>query len=218
MFEVSDQWIQIKSKLLNFRSLDALSNMTMPEINKCNMFPVTEYNQVIHMLNDIKQYLRNINTSTPGNIICRTYFSDKGEYICYICDLNIYKIKQLCNLKIYGFWGGYFSEPGYSSDYFFMEVGVKLDCRNIPLEIKTINAGKYKRLGRGSLGIRFLEEELIPAINKILVLYEYSEPIGYIYGISADLSEDTNALARSKFYCRNGFKIINSHFYKSIVY
>ncbi|NLM34620.1 MAG: hypothetical protein GX206_04190, partial [Clostridiales bacterium] len=41
-----------------------------------------------------------------------------------------------------------------------------------------------------------------------------SSKINYLYGISADLEDDTNSLARAKFYYKNGFEIINNHFYK----
>ncbi len=95
-----------------------------------------------------------------------------------------------------------------------MEIGVKLQSSGKPLEIKTINSGKLKRCGRGSQAIRFLEETLIPELNQILHHNNYSESIQYIYGISAELSPETNALARAKFYSKNGFIISHCHFYK----
>lgn len=218
MPDISSKWIRFNSKLLGIRSPKELLSIKALVVDDGNVFPNNEYEQALDMLQDIRYFFDKNKIKSPGTHLCRIYFSDKREYICFICDLNIDKVQQLKNIKIYGFFGRYSINAQDTPDYFFMEIGIKLDCGNIPVEIKTINAGRCKRRGRGSLGIRFLEDEIIPAINKILVVHGYSEPVGYIYGISADLSDDTNALARAKFYSKNGFIISNSHFYKFISY
>lgn len=132
---------------------------------------------------------------------------------CFVYRLDKNDISSIKDIKIYGLFKLNLNGNGSLEDYLEMEVGVKLQSSGTPLEIKTINAGKLKRSGRGSQAIKFLENTLIPEINEILHSHNYSG-IEYIYGISAELSPETNALARAKFYSRNGFTISHSHFYK----
>jgi hypothetical protein len=162
------------------------------------------------ILFDLYLYINNTYSSDLTylfNIVkCNNY-----GIICFITSISN-NISGLKNIKVYGLTGDYHNKD--LNDYVFMEVGVKLSCGNTPIEIITIHSGKKKRIGRGSLCIKFLETTIIPKINEVLLSNGHTDKIGYIYGISADLSEDTNALARAKFYSKNGFIITNSHFYK----
>jgi hypothetical protein len=223
MSESLNEWIQVKAKLADIRLLKELLEIKSNSINANNQTHVddnkVDNNECVQMaagIHDVRFFLEKNKVKDFSRWLCRVYFSSNKEYIFFICNLNICKIEELKDLRVYGFWGRYLNNAEPTADYFFMELGVKLNCRDTPIEIKKINAGQNKRRGRGSLGIKFLEDVLIPDINEILKLYGHSENIGYIYGISADLCDDTNALARAKFYCRNGFTMINSHFYKTL--
>lgn len=156
--------------------------------------------------------LFNINSALHNNF--KMVLRENSNEGCFIYTLDKTDINSIKDIKIYGLFGSSINNDSQFEDYLYMEVGVKLLSSGTPLEIKTINAGKLKRCGRGSAAIRFLEEILIPELNGILLCFKYSEKIRYIYGISAELSPDTNALARAKFYNKNGFIISHSHFYK----
>jgi hypothetical protein len=159
----------------------------------------------------LKMFLNN-NPSLINNSKILLYKS--SDELCFIYLLDKNDLNSIKNIKIYGLFASSLNNLKNLQDYLYMEVGVKLQSSGMPLEIKTINAGKLKRCGRGSEGIKFLEEVLIPELNRILHHHNYSEKIQYIYGISAELSPETNALARAKFYSKNGFIISHSHFYK----
>lgn len=221
MNESSDGLLKFKAEFVNARTLNELLDIKIPSIRKKIQDDnlkneIDEYEQIASIICDVRCFLESNKINDLSKFLCRAYFSHKRQYLFFISNLNNTNIEQLKDLEVYGFWGKYSNNTKTAGDYFYMELGVKLNCRDTPIEIKTINAGIEKRCGRGSLGIKFLEEVLIPEINKILEIHGHKENIGYIYGISADLCEDTNALARAKFYCRNDFKMINSHFYKSV--
>jgi hypothetical protein len=156
--------------------------------------------------------LVNNNSALSNNF--KVHLNKSADESCFIYTVDKNNLNSIKNIKIYGLFPPSLNHTGDLEDYLYMEVGVKLQSSGTPLEIKTINAGKIKRCGRGSQAIRFLEETLIPVLNQILYNHNYSEGIQYIYGISAELSPETNALARAKFYSRNGFIISHSHFYK----
>jgi hypothetical protein len=217
MNEISSEWMDFRAKLLNCRSLNEFLEIEIPDLKDKNTLPEDEYNQIIDTISDIRYFLDKNKIKFSRSLLYKTYILQEKELICFLCDLNVNKVEQLRNIRVYGFVGGYLPRPENAIDYFFMEIGAKLDCKSTPLEIKSINAGQHKRRGRGSIGIRFLEDELIPEINRLLSFYGHYGKIGYIYGISAELCSDTNALARAKFYCKNGFKMINSHFYKYLI-
>jgi hypothetical protein len=154
----------------------------------------------------------NSNLSLFNNSKLHLHKSSDETYFIYQLDKN--DLNSIKNIKIYGIFVSTLNGYRDLEDYLYMEVGVKLQSSGIPLEIKTINSGKQKRCGRGSQAIKFLEDFLIPELNQILHYHNYSDKIQYIYGISAELSPETNALARAKFYNKNGFIISHSHFYK----
>ncbi|MCM0646941.1 hypothetical protein NBE98_00960 [Clostridium swellfunianum] len=160
---------------------------------------------------ELKMLLNNISTISSNT---KVHFIKSSGEICFIYTLDKNNLNSIRNIEIYGLFASSINQFKSLEDYLYMEVGIKLQASGTPLEIKTINAGKLKRCGRGSQGIRFLEEILIPEINEILHHYNYTENIKYIYGISAELSPETNSLARAKFYSKNGFIMSNCHFYK----
>jgi hypothetical protein len=156
--------------------------------------------------------LQNMYPTQINNL--KVHLEKSSAESCFIYTLDKNDLNSIKNIKIYGLFASSQNYNERLEDYLYMEVGIKLQSSGTPLEIKTINSGKLKRCGRGSQAISFLEEILIPELNKILHHHNYYKKIDYIYGISAELSEETNALARAKFYNKNGFIISHSHFYK----
>lgn len=153
-------------------------------------------------------------TAAMDNIIFRKYYTKNGSSIFFLCDLTDVKNGSLNEIHVYGFWNELLKDHEVPTDYLTLELGLKLNCTGIPIEIKRIHAGKIKRSGRGSAALKFLEDIIIPELNAILKEKGISEDIRYIYGISAELSKDTNSISRAKFYSKNGYIFSNSHFYK----
>lgn len=153
-------------------------------------------------------------TATLDNIIFREYYIKNGSSIFFLCDLTEVKNGGLSEILIYGFWNELLIDNEVPKDYLILELGLKLNCNGMPIEIKRIHAGKIKRTGRGSAALKFLEDIIIPELNLILKEKGIREDIRYIYGISAELSSDTNSISRAKFYSKNGYTFSNSHFYK----
>lgn len=163
---------------------------------------------------DLNCYILKSMVTADDTLLLNLYFDKRNLPILFICNLKKEYKTDIKNIRVYGLFGDYTEE----NDYFEMELSLKLNCTGCPIEIIKISSGKEKRTGRGSLGINFLEEHLIPKLNTILNAANEDVNISYIYGISADLSDDTNALGRAKFYCRNDFIYSNAHFYKYINY
>lgn len=159
---------------------------------------------------DLNRYLLADVTSSDDKVLCHLYYDRGSVPILFVCNLKGQQQTDIKRILVYGFFGNYAS----SNDYFEMELSIKFNCTGWPIEIVKINSGREKRLGRGTLGLHFLEDYIIPSINSIMVNLNLGRNISYIFGISADLTDDTNALARAKFYCRNGFTLSNGHFYK----
>jgi hypothetical protein len=217
---LSEQYLQLKALILNSSSIDEvmsasrLPNFRSRENSLVGPSEMLKLNQAVSVVEDIKLLIEKERMYNLSEILFKAYLSKNDEIICFLSCLKRDSLNCLRNLRIFGLFGRYNNSEFGEREYFLMEAGVKLHCRDTPIEIKTINAGKLKRLGRGTLGLTFLEERVIPALNVILEGLGHKEKIGYIYGISAELSEDTNTLGRAKFYSKNGFRLINSHFYK----
>ncbi|WP_163192966.1 hypothetical protein [Clostridium thermarum] len=166
-----------------------------------------------NIIADLGCYLLLGTTSSEDKVLCHLYFDKEFVPILFVCNLKQQQQKDIKRLFVYGFFGNYAS----NNDYFEMELSIKFNCTGWPIEIVKINSGREKRHGRGTLGLRFLEDYIIPSINSIIMNLIHGSSISYIYGISADLTDDTNALARAKFYCRNGFTLRNGQFYKYLI-
>jgi hypothetical protein len=153
-------------------------------------------------------------SATKDNIILREYYTKNESRVFFLSDFTEIKKGFSNEILIYGFWNDLLKDCEVPSDYLILEAGLKLNCSGIPVEIKRIHAGKLKRSGKGSAALKFLEEIIIPELNAILKEQGINEKIRYIYGISAELSIDTNHVSRAKFYSKNGYTLSNSHFYK----
>jgi hypothetical protein len=153
-------------------------------------------------------------TTAKDNILLKEYTIKDESSIFFLCDFTEVKAGCFKEILIYGFWNKLLIDDEVPKDYLIVELGLKLNCSGIPLEIKRIHAGKNKRTGRGSAALRFLEDIIIPELNLIIKEKCTDENIKYIYGISAELSSDTNSISRAKFYSKNGYILSNSHFYK----
>lgn len=164
---------------------------------------------------DLKSYLKENSINDSDSLIYKLYKDKNNAPILLFCNLRNSQLETLKDIIIYGIFGEY-SLKYPMKNFLFMECSVRFHSRGIPVEILRIHAGKEKRTGKGSLAINFLEAELIPEINNILMKHKYNSKITYIYGISSDLSEDTSKISRAKFYCRNGFTMSYSHFYKQL--
>jgi hypothetical protein len=190
---------------------------SFPSSNTFNYNPNSKLEQsfqLIKILKDLKHFIQINKINKSDAITTKIYKDNKDNLVCYICCLNTVSIDCLKNINVYGLWGDYCANDNSERDYFYLDASLKLNCQGTPMEIRRIYAGKEKRTGKGSLGIKFLEEYLITDINNILNFFGYKNKISYIYGISAELSPDTNNLARAKFYSKNNFILSNSHFYK----
>ena len=163
---------------------------------------------------DLSYHILKDRISEEDLVLYSLYWDKKNLPIIFLCNLKNGHRTDIKNLFIYGFFGTYLQE----NDFFQMELSIKFNCSGLPIEIVKIISGKEKRTGRGSLGLNFLESFVIPEANSIIKKDLPSASISYIYGISADLSDDTNALNRARFYCQNGFIYSNTHFYKYLNY
>jgi hypothetical protein len=163
---------------------------------------------------DLNHYFSKGEVLSEDMLIFQLYSDKEAIPILFICNYKKQELKDIKHMFVFGFFGNYSS----NNDFFEMELSIKFNCTGWPIEIVKINSGKEKRLGRGTLGIHFLEDYIIPSINAIIGKVSPGSNIAYIYGISADLSDDTDALSRAKFYCRNGFALRNGHFYKYFNY
>lgn len=165
------------------------------------------------LLEDIRIYMSELQASDDTLTLFKIYELKNKELLCLVCQITKI-INSFKDIRVFGFSGQYHQKDESLKDYLVLEVGVKLYCSKTPLEIIKIDAGKCKRLGKGTMAIKFLEDEVIPQIDGVLLKHGYLGGIGYIFGISAELSPDTDAIGRAKFYDRNGFTLSRSHFYK----
>lgn len=174
-----------------------------------------EFITVINSLsNDIKidlnYYILKNNFLENHFLFYDTLYDKYAKPIFFLCNLKDQDIFMLKHIHIYGFYGKYFSH----NDFLQMELCLRLNENNTSLEVIKIHSGAKKRQGRGSLALEFLEDSIIPYLNNKLKSVTNGYKINCIYGISADLSDDTTRLDRAKFYYKNGFELINNHFYK----
>lgn len=175
----------------------------------------SQFNKVTNSVSDdikldINHYIL-VNSFFDNNFLIYDILYDKyAKPIFFLCNLRDRDISVLKHFYIYGFFGEYFSHM----DFLEMELGLRINSDSISLEVIKIHSGLKKRQGRGSLALKFLEETAVPYLNTQLKSLSTFFKINYIYGISADLDDDTNSLARAKFYFKNGFELTNNHFYK----
>lgn len=106
-----------------------------------------------------------------------------------------------------------------------MQIGVNVICRHPNIEIQAFDIRtKDKRTGIGSSTLKWLEEVIIPELNRRVDEFN-SEPksseddielyhIEKIYGCSGNLSSDTDSEARVKFYTKNGYIMDRNTFRK----
>lgn len=133
-----------------------------------------------------------------------------------VYDKNSNPIVLICkiinnNLIIYGVDG-----QGLLSKNLTLENYMILNCTNRYIynltEINTIKINKYLRVGRGSLLLKYLEDDLIKYLNsfndnKILKIKGCMGKIGNIFITNEE---------RSKFYRNNNYKIRGLIFYKNL--
>lgn len=162
--------------------------------------------------NDLNYYLMRSNLLKNYIFIYDILYDKYSNPVFFLCEFKNGDISSLKYLHIYGFFGRYHTHE----DCLQIESRLLINATSICLEVVKIHSGVKKRHGRGSLGLKFLEETIVPYVNIHLKSLSNSYKINYIYGISADLDDDTNSLARAKFYFKNEFEIINNHFYKYI--
>lgn len=160
--------------------------------------------------NDLNHYILKNNFYEKHYFIYDILYDKYSNPIIFLCNFKDQDISSLKHFYIYGFFGRYLSH----NDLLQMELSLKIYNHYPSLEVIKIHAGSKKRQGRGSSAIKFLEETIIPYLNSQLKSLSNSYKINCIYGISADLDDDTSGLDRAKFYYKNEFKLINNHFYK----
>lgn len=172
----------------------------------CSNLPDSIQNDLACLLKEKPIYERD-------NLIYKLCTDNNNKSILFLCNLKDKNIDSLKSISTFGLFGELYMDTSIRN-FLSMHCSVKLSCTGYPIEIVKIHAGKEKRTGRGTLCIKFLEDELIPEVNKILLNQSNGSSVSYIFGISSDLSDDTNMFARAKFYSKNGFTLSFSHFYK----
>lgn len=157
---------------------------------------------------------KQVNENVESLFLSMNLPNKNNDLVTYLCYINSKTVLSGAKLTIYGFDQSTSSTNNLPENFCNIDFALRLSYRDTPIEILRIYAGLKKRVGRGSSLLHFLENYVVPQINTILFKNNLNTAVGYIFGISADISTDTDKLARAKFYSKNGYSMINYKFYK----
>ncbi|WP_102398905.1 hypothetical protein [Haloimpatiens massiliensis] len=217
----------------NFRDIGEVDTLCKENINKFNNIvsyisqyckKISQYNDVIE---DIRCYMEEQEKPVSTNSIIKFGINKNNDLFCLLCDFGKQKITEIRHLEVDIFYGKFHQKKDYYHGKGFMQLGVGIVSCHPSIEIKAIDIRtKEKCTGLGSFTLKWLEEVIIPKLNRQIDKFN-SEPkseeedielyhIKYIYGCSGDLSSDTDSEARKRFYTKNGYTIDGKIFRKAL--
>lgn len=217
--------------LTNYRDIKELDTLCQESIIKFNKIVeditlyslrISQYNDVIE---DIKCYIENKEIPISGESLVKFGLNKNKELFCLLCDLGKQKITKVKYLEIDIFYGKFHDKKDYYSGKGFMQLGVDIIDFHPSIEIKAIDIRtKNKRLGIGTSALKWLEENIIPELNRRIDKFNKETKdeeddielyhIEKIYGCSGGLSSDTDSEARKRFYTKNGYSMNGNTFSK----
>lgn len=221
--------------LTNFKYLGEIDVLCQEKINKFNNIVddiskyckrIFQYNDVIE---DIKCYIEDNNIPVSAESLIKFGFNKNKDLFCILCDFGKQKITKIRCIEVDIFYGKFHEKKDYYAGKGFMKLGSDIISCHPSIEIKAIDIRtKEKCTGIGSFTLKWLEEVIIPELNRQIDKFN-SEPkseeedieiyhIEEIYGCSGDLSSDTDSEARKKFYTKNGYIMNGNTFRKALKY
>ena len=184
---------------------------------------IRKYNQYVSSIEDVRVFIEKFGVRWKVQKPFFTLKYDKYKMpVFLLCNLEKSKMYNKDYFNICGFYGGYSLKLERRQ---CIRASLKLieeydGCYYMKLQY--IDVGEVKRLGRGKITLKYIEE-LVPCINEIIreILGERWNKYNKICGVrgeSNDISVDTCEGARRRFYMLNGYKFKKgtNRFYKTI--
>ena len=215
----------------NFRTMDEIDKTSQELINKFNSIVDDVYKYYMKVsknndvLEDIKCYMNDKEIPVSYERLVKFGFNKNGNPFCLLCDFGKQKTYRIERLDVQIFFGNFHEEKDYYLGKGFMQLRVYIISSHPSIEIATIDIRtKEKCTGIGSFTLKWLEETIIPELNRCIDRFNH-EPkseeddielyhIEEIYGCSGDLSSDTDSDARERFYTKNDYVMDKNIFRK----
>jgi hypothetical protein len=217
----------------NFRTMDEIDKTDQELIKRFNSIIDDVYKSYIKIsknndvLEDIKCYMNDKEIPISYDSLVKFGFSKNGNPFCLLCDFGNKKTTSIRGLEVDIFYGKFHERKDYYLGKGFMQMGVDIIDIHPSIEIQAFDVRtKEKRTGIGSSTLKWLEETIIPEINRRIDHFNHESKseeddielyhIEEIHGCSGDLSSDTDSDAREKFYTKNGYLMCGNMFRKTL--
>jgi hypothetical protein len=221
------------SYLTNFRTIGEVDKTGQKLINKFNSIVDDVYKYYMKISNnndvieDLKCYMKDKEILVSYESFVKFGFGKNCNTFCLLCDFGNKKTTSIRGLEVDIFYGKFHERKDYYLGKGFMKMEVDIIAFHPSIEIQAFDVRtKEKRTGIGSFTLRWLEETIVPEINRRIDKFN-NEPkseeedielyhIEEIFGCSGDLSSDTDSDAREKFYTSNGYVMDGNTFRKTL--